>query len=90
MTLDDLKTDMRSFLQSENAFRSQIQLFKPDYYQWVIDAYGLKVTRERRLYNGQDKPQLFVVGVTSKRRPHPPMEGASAGSGETGSSSSEQ
>lgn len=88
MTLDDLKTDMRSFLQSENAFRSQIQLFKPDYYQWVIDAYGLKVSRERRFYNGQDKPQLFVIGVTSKRRPHPPE--ASAGSGETGSSSGEQ
>lgn len=95
MTLEDLKTDMRSFLQSENAFRSQIQLFKPDYYQWVIDAYGLKISKERRLYNGQDKPQTFVIGVTSKRKPHPPLEGGaglggSGGSGETGSSSVEQ
>ena len=70
MLINDLKTMMDIFLAADGTFKTQRKGFTTDFYQWVMDAYHLRVENDTRMYKGQMTPGTYVTGVCDKKCKH--------------------
>ena len=65
--LSDLKDMMDAFLARDGAFKTQRKGFTADFYQWVMDAYHLRVENDTRPYKqGVMTPGTYVTGVCDR------------------------
>lgn len=65
--LSDLKAMMDAFLARDGAFKTQRKGFTADFYQWVMDAYHLRVENDTRPYKqGVMTPGTYVTGVCDR------------------------
>ena len=70
MSLQDLQLMMNIFLSSDGSFKTHKKGFNADFYQWVLDAYELRVETDVRDYKGSVSTLPFVTGLTDKSAPH--------------------
>ena len=70
MSLLDLQLMMNIFLSSDGSFKAHRKGFNSDFYQWVMDAYELRVETDVREYKGNVTTLPFVTGITDKTLPH--------------------
>lgn len=70
MSMDDLKLMMNVYLIADGSFKSQRKSFTSDFYQWVFEAYKMRVVMDSRQYKGELRTTNFVTGVTDKNNRH--------------------
>jgi hypothetical protein len=68
ISLNDLKNAMNTFLAEDGAFRAQKKGWTADFYQWVFDAYELRIVLDTRDYRGSMQTINYVVGVGMRSR----------------------
>jgi phage/plasmid-associated DNA primase len=70
MSMDDIKLMMNVYLIADGSFKSQKRGFTSDFYQWVFDAYKIKVETDTRNYKGEVRTTNFITGVCDKNNQH--------------------
>jgi len=70
MSMDDLKLMMNVFLIADGSFKSQRKGFTSDFYQWVFDAYRIRVDMDARDYKGDVRTTNFLTGVCDANNRH--------------------
>ncbi len=67
VSLNDLKVEMKRFISNEGTFKTVTKAFTADFYQWVMEAWELRVEQDVRPYrDGKVVSGLFVTGVACK------------------------
>lgn len=70
MSMDDIKLMMNVYLIADGSFKSQKRGFTSDFYQWVFDAYKIRVETDTRNYKGEVRSTNFITGVCDKNNQH--------------------
>ena len=70
MSMDDIKLMMNVYLIADGSFKSQKRGFTSDFYQWVFEAYKIRVDMDSRDYKGELRTTNFVTGVCDKNNKH--------------------
>ena len=70
MSMDDIKLMMNVYLLADGSFKTRKKGFTSDFYQWVFDAYRIKVTTATRNYKGEVRTTHFITGVCDANNQH--------------------
>ena len=70
MSMDDLKLMMNVFLMADGLFKNHRKGFTSDFYQWVFDAYHIRVDMDSRDYKGAVCTTNFLTGVCDVNNRH--------------------